>query len=218
MLLKRFAAFLALLMFITAVALPSSCAAGEQCIVRVGVFEYDGFFTQTADGDYAGFVVEVMNMLAPYMGWSCEWVLSTRAQSEEWLKSGQIDLMCGLKPGGDRDEYLCFSNHPIGSNGTYLIAPLGTPLAQGELSQTLNGAVIGLLDNPFQESLWYAHAAELGVEAVLHRYVAETALNAALAIGEVDAVLSNIQTSDASLLTLDSFGNTILQPPKKMLR
>lgn len=209
MLPKGFAAFLALLLLLTPVLLPLPGLAQEERIVRMGVFEYDGYYTQIDGGGYTGFAVDVMNMLAPYTGWTCEWVIGTRAQAEEWLKNGQVDLMCGVRRGVNRDERLCFSSHSIGSNSIYLIAPRGSKLADGELSQTLDGAMIGLLDNTYQENLWYAYAAELGVEAALRRYATENALNAALAIGEVDAVLSNIQTSDASLLTLDSFGKDL---------
>ncbi len=91
--------------------------------VRVGVPPVAPFASETAMGDFAGFDVELWDMVAAELGCPSEFTTLSLADRFTALEQGQVDVVLGgVTITADREEVVDFS-HPYFQSGQAVLAP-----------------------------------------------------------------------------------------------
>ena len=91
--------------------------------VRVGWFE-SSFNRTDRSGRRSGYAYEYQQKIAAYTGWRYEYVNGSWADLLEMLMNGEIDLLSDVSYAPEREEYMFFSDLPMGTEEYNLfIAP-----------------------------------------------------------------------------------------------
>lgn len=162
----------------------------EQKVVRVGWYEYDGFYMIDKDGYRSGYGYDYLQEIARRTGWQYEYVCGTVMECMEMLRNHEIDLLGSVMYSEERDEYVDFSDLNMGRNYS-VITTLATNLDYeiGDYGG-MDGIHIGILAGDLRklELEWLAE--ERGFTYRLTEYDTTAQVEQALQAGEVEAMLS----------------------------
>lgn len=143
------------------------------------------FGTQTADGSYEGYDVDIANLIGEEMGVEVELVPVSSANRIPYLSSGRVDLVVanmGVQPA--RAEVIAFSN----AYAPFFWAVFGpASLEVSSVADTVPykvGATLGTME----ELAFTAAAEDLGVEIV--RYPDQATTAQAFISGQVDLIVT----------------------------
>jgi len=93
---------------------PVQADQSKEKTVRIGYLGYEGFITETIDGNYSGYGVEFLDEIASYTGWEYEFVYGTLESQLENLQTGRIDFLMQLQKTPEREEQFLFSKYIVG--------------------------------------------------------------------------------------------------------
>ncbi len=150
---RRMIILLLLVAFIAGLFMPLRVSAEEekdQKVVRVGWFDssfcyYDQF------GRRCGIDYEYHQKISAYTGWTFEYVEDSWPNLLQKLKDGEIDLLSDVSYKQDREEYMYFSDLPMGTEAYYIFTEKNNrEIAASDLS-TFNGKRIGVNKGSIQE-------------------------------------------------------------------
>lgn len=161
---KRIIMLLLLVAFLTNTMSPIKSFADEQDqkVVRVGWFNstfcyYDKF------GRRCGVDYEYHQKIAAYTGWTFEYVEDSWANLLQMLKNGEIDLLSDVSYKPDREEFMYFSDLPMGTEDYYIyISADNTSIKASDLS-SFNGKKIGVNKDSIQEGFLNDWAEKNGI-------------------------------------------------------
>ena len=134
----------------------------EQKTVRVGWFDssfcyYDQFGRRCGE-DY-----EYHQKISAYTGWTYEYVEDSWPNLLQKLKNGEIDLLSDVSYKPEREEFLYYSDLPMGTEAYYIyVGSENREIKADELS-TFNGKRIGVNKDSYQESLLKEWAEKNGI-------------------------------------------------------
>lgn len=170
--------------------------------VRVGwLVSNEGFQDGTPGERLSGWGYEYLQTLSYYTpGWRYEYVSGTFTELMDMLEAGEIDLMPNISYSEERAQKLLFSSNPEGTERYYIYAkPDRDDLAKGD-PQALQGLTIGYNPDVMQTFVGQQWLANEGITCTYKEINTGGALFAALANGEVDAVIMNdtISSPEAS--------------------
>ena len=115
---KKYHRLITLGMLIVAlfVGIPQSVEATQngKKTVRIGYLGYEGFITQTIDGNYSGYGVEFLDEIASYTGWEYEFVYGTLESQLENLRTGRVDFIMQMQKTPQREDEFLFSKYIVG--------------------------------------------------------------------------------------------------------
>lgn len=114
--------------------------------VKIGYFDYPGYFELNEYGEITGFGYEVANKIASYAGWNVEFVAKGKSWSEQQqlLRDKEIDLLFNMNRSPEREKFYSYSNFDIGSFDIVLSAAKNDRrFAFGK--EAFNGAKVGVL-------------------------------------------------------------------------
>ena len=176
----------------TALALSVS-AASAQDVVRIGTEgAYPPWNYTEANGELAGFEIDLANAMCEKMGATCEFV------AQDWdgiipaLLNGRYDvIMAGMSITDERRERISFSAG-YATEPAYFIAGDSSPLQQTEtvddIKAAISGMVVGVQTATIHQNFIDQ---ELGDLVELRLYDTQENMELDLASGRIDAALAN---------------------------
>ncbi len=100
---------------------PDNAYAADGDVVRIGFFKVDGFQYYDDNGNYAGYNIEYLNLIANYTGWKYEFVdVQTFDNGLTMLENKEIDLIAPVLMDAARLDRYDYSGFALGT-GYYAI-------------------------------------------------------------------------------------------------
>lgn len=192
----------ALTVLSAAMPAPALAAQTDQQVktVRVGwLINNEGFQDGNPGERLSGWGYEYLQTLSYYTpGWQYEYVSGTFTELMDMLEAGEIDLMPNISYSEERAQKLLFSSNPEGTERYYIYAkPDRDDLSKGD-PQALQGLTIGCNPGVMQTIVGQQWLANEGITCTYKEMPGGGDLFAALANGEVDAIIMNDTTSSPS--------------------
>lgn len=159
----------------------------ESRTIRIGYIDYSGFVTQEDDGDYVGYGVEYLEMIAEYTGWKYEYVYDSWENHFESLKNGDIDFVCHAQKTDEREENYLFSKYSIGAESSILYVREDDDRYYYNDFEAFDGMRIAVLTDSFQNAEFSDYAAKKGFDFEFVNYDTPEKCFEALDSKEVDA-------------------------------
>ena len=161
---KQVITFLLLAAFIANpfTSLKAYAANKDQKVVRVGWFDssfcyYDNF------GRRCGIDYEYHQKVSAYTGWTFEYVEDSWSNLFQMLKNGEIDLLSDVSYVPEREEYMYFSDLPMGTEAYYVYVAAGNREITADNLSSLNGKRIGVNKDSVQEGFLRDFAEKHGI-------------------------------------------------------
>ena len=152
-LVKRIAALLSVLFFVTSLLLPSAAyMQNTGKTVRVGWHEAPYFITDKF-GRRSGYSYEYQYKLAAYTGWNYEYVRGSWSQLLQMLKDGEIDLLSDVSFMQERTKDMLYASLPMGTEAYYIFVAPNNKEITAENYVSLNGKRIGVARGSFQKEV-----------------------------------------------------------------
>ena len=187
-----------------AAPVPALADQSEQQVktVRVGwLVNNEGFQDGNPGERLSGWGYEYLQTLSYYTpGWKYEYVSGTFTELMDMLEAGEIDLMPNISYSEERAQKLLYSSNPEGTERYYIYAkPDRDDLSKGN-PEALQGLTIGCNPGVMQTLVGQQWLANEGITCTYKEFAGGGDLFAALANGEVDAIIMNdtISSPDAS--------------------
>ena len=123
----------------------------EQKLVRVGW--YDSSFCYWDEfGRRCGIDYEYQQKISAYTGWTYEYVEDSWPNLLQKLKDGEIDLLSDVSYKPDREEFMYFSDLPMGTESYYIFSWIQRNREiSADNPQSFNGKKIGVNKDSIQE-------------------------------------------------------------------
>ncbi len=158
----RFTAFL-LCMILAAAALPANISAAEtagtdRIVILVGWYD-SSFNSMDSHRRRSGYAYEYQMKIAAYTGWEYEYVPGSWPELMEMLKNGDIDLLSDVSYVPEREEYMFFSDLPMGTEEYFLFISQANREISSMDPGTLKGKKIGVNAGSVQKGYFLSWAA-----------------------------------------------------------
>lgn len=183
-----------------------SLAQAEGETVTVGCPEGSSFIYRDETGDYDGYGVAYLNKVAAYTGWNYRFVTDSWENCLAMLRSGQIDLIGGMRYNEVRDLFFDFTAMPIGDEANVIYTFADNGAIYYEDFAAMDGCRVGLLTTGDQTEAFYAYAAANGFSCETRFFDDETKLTAALDAGNVDLIVMGSLAVHDDYKTVARFG------------
>ena len=195
---KRIIVILLLFTMVLGYAVPPTVNAEEKehKVVRVGWFD-SSFCNFDQFGRRGGIDYEYQQKISAYTGWTYEYVEGSWSNLFQMLKEGKIDLLSDVSYKPEREEYMYFSDLPMGTESYYIFIALDNREITSEDISSIDGKRIGVNNGSIQESFLKEWAEKNGVKIeVVPLVVQEDESMRMVTNGELDGY--------ASIYTYDS--------------
>ena len=160
--------------FLSNMLMPIGAFAEEldQKVVRVGWFDssfcyYDDF------GRRCGVDYEYHQKISGYTGWTYEYVEDSWPNLLQKLKDGEIDLLSDVSYTPEREEYMYFSDLPMGTEAYYIYVDSDNREISADDLKSFNGKRIGVNKDSIQEEFLSDWADEHDVDIEIVQMTAE---------------------------------------------
>ena len=152
-LLKRMIIFLLLFTFGIHIFMPLTVYAdeAEHKVIRVGWFD-SSFCYFDEYGRRCGIDYEYQQKISAYTGWTYEYVEDSWPNLLQMLKDGKIDLLSDVSYKPEREEYMSFTDLPMGTESYYIYIAADNREIFANKPATLNGKRIGVNKDSIQET------------------------------------------------------------------
>ena len=191
-------------------AVPQSVAATQnrEKTVRIGYLGYEGFITQTIDGNYSGYGVDFLNEIASYTGWKYEYVYGTLASQLENLRTGRIDFVIQMQKTPQREEEFLFSKYIVGIESSVLYVRKDEERYYYNDYENYDGMRIACVEGSYQQLQLdeFAQEKDFTYEAYVRRTPSECF--SALDRGLVDAVAIGSNALNEGYKIISRFGSS----------
>lgn len=132
----------------------------EKKTVRIGYLGYEGFITQTIDGNYSGYGVEFLDEIAGYTGWEYEYVYGTLESQLENLRTGRIDFVMQMQKTPEREKEFLFSKNIVGIESSVLYVSSDEERYYYNDYENFEGMRIACVEGSYQQTQLEEFAAE----------------------------------------------------------
>lgn len=162
-------------------------------VVRVGVFELNGFYAKGEDGMPTGYGRDYMDKIARRAGLEVEYVWAENwDECVRYLRGGRVDMIAPAQRTPERLEEFSFTSFRMGTEcGTLLALSTNQSLIYEDF-ETFSNISIGCVETLVFREPFMEYASQNGFRPKLTYYRDTKALMAALNAGEIDAALANI--------------------------
>lgn len=129
----------------------ASAAQKEEKVVRVGWFD-SSFCYFDKFGRRCGIDYEYHQKISAYTGWKYEYVEDSWPNLLQKLKDGEIDLLSDVSYKEEREQYMFFSDLPMGTEAYYIYIDADNRDIRSDDLSTFNGKKIGVNKDSIQET------------------------------------------------------------------
>ncbi len=152
-LIKRILIIFLLMVIAADLIIPISASAEEpeHKVVRVGWFDSSFCYFDTY-GRRCGIDYEYQQKISAYTGWTYEYVEDSWPNLLQMLKNGEIDLLSDVSYKPEREEFMYFSDLPMGTESYYIYIDSENRDIAADDPATLNGKRIGVNKDSIQET------------------------------------------------------------------
>ena len=167
--------------------------ADEKTVVKVGVYEMEGFHYRDAYGQLVGYGIDYLNVVASITGWEYEYVeVVDFADACDKLEKKEIDLIAPAMMTEARKEKFDYSEMNFGTEYTVLVTKESRSDLYYEDFEAFDGIKVAVVkDYPLTEYFKsYMRIHEFSSGLVYYNTVDEA--NKALESGQVDAMVTSI--------------------------
>lgn len=182
-------------------------AASQPCVIRVGIFELNGFFMKGTDGEPYGYGPDYLKKLSEKTGWSYEYVwTSSWDDCVQALRDGKVDLIAPAGKTESRMAEFGFSSFSIGTECGAMLALSTNDELIYEDFYSFNRLKVGCVDSLIFRSSFFEYSAINHFTPEMVSYKDTKSLLAALNAGEIDAALANLFSKTVTTKVLAKFG------------
>ncbi|MCD7906909.1 MAG: transporter substrate-binding domain-containing protein [Clostridium sp.] len=142
---KRFFTACIALLIITALAFPAAAATEKPVVLKVPFPEVPGFTMIDEKGHRYGLVVDYLNEIAKYTGWTYEYTDTTGLDMVDDFLSGEYDLMGGTYYIESLEKYFAYPDYSCGYTKSVLLARQDDNTIRGYDYKDLDGKTIGVV-------------------------------------------------------------------------
>lgn len=167
---------------------PTQAATNEPTPVIVGMYEADYNPDNGLINEGAAFEKDYLQAIAEYANWNYTYVVRNWSVLLEDLKVGNIDLLLDVSKTPTREQAFDFSSEEIGTEMACLYAPSNSGIHYEDFA-AFNGLRIGYEEGSTTITDFTTYSQEHSFTFTSYPYNGGNAMSAALAAGEVDAVL-----------------------------
>lgn len=158
--------------------------------IRVGCIDLENFIEKKKNGLTDGYGVAYLNEIAKYTNWHYEYVTGTWSECLRWLKEGKIDLLLPAEYSDERGKDFIFSKYSCCTDYAALYAAKDNDAIFFQDYASFDGMKIGrITNNHLNESIIY-FAAQKGFQPLYVDYDNLKDMTAALAVGDIDAIVN----------------------------
>lgn len=185
-------------------------AAGEQTherrTVRVGVLAQDGLCLKDANGNLAGYTIDLWHMANRYMDVKVEYIGYGKNWSElmQMLQNGELDILTNAQKSPEREQSFAFTKPTGITSGLLNVRADNTKFVAGDYA-TYNGMRIGTFRKDRSYELFQKWAQGKGFTYQTTFYDTSPKLYAAFHSGKVEAIIANSFCRHEDERTLDMF-------------
>lgn len=189
--LRQIAAALICLALATALlGIPDPALAAGKRTVRVAFFPMDGYHTKEADGSLGGMDVEYLDTLRRYADWDIEYVeCASWDTALQLLADQQVDLVGSAQYSAERAAVYQYADLPSGYTFGTIATNRSSDLAYEDF-EAMKDITFGMVRTYVRRAEFLQYLADHGIASPkIREYHSATDLRAALAAGEIDAMV-----------------------------
>ena len=165
-----------------------SSAAGDERIIRVGVYDNAPKVFISATGKPAGIFIDIIEEIAGNEGWTLRYVPGTWAQGLDRLQNGKIDLMPDVAITQEREDIYSFHREPVMFDWFQVYAKKNHLLRS---LVDLDGKKIVFLERSVQREVFGRLVEGFGLKTILISMPDYKQAFDMVARGEADAAITN---------------------------
>lgn len=159
----------------------------ERHIVKVGVYESNGFIDLNNMGEVTGHGLKFMKMLSDYANVDFEYVRLSWSECLEQLQTGKIDIVTDARKTFEREKIYDFSVQNVGQIQAAIFVLKTNDDIYFNDYEKLGQLKIGFEKDSVNKLLYENYALQHGILANTVEYLSNSDLMAALKKGEIDA-------------------------------
>lgn len=165
----------------------------EDRVVKVGVYEMDGFHYYDEYGQLSGYCIDYLNVVASINGWIYEYVpLTDFSDGCAKLEAHEIDLLAPAMMSESRKEIFAYSELNFGTEYTILVTRDSRDDLYYEDFETFEDIKVAVLNDYPLTDYFISYMEMHDFEADLVYYDTIEESNEALSTGQVDAMVTSI--------------------------
>lgn len=171
----------------------------ERKKVKVGFYEMEGAQKIDKDGNLSGFYYDYLQAIMQYNSWDLEFITNCDWDScLEMLKTGQIDILCGVQKNPEREKVYDFSEASSKVFYSSIFVNNNNIEIPYEDFQSLDGLTVGLIENSARTPNFFKFCKEHNISMKPIYFLTETELFESLKNGTIDTAMStsNSNTND----------------------
>lgn len=194
---RRFLGVCLAFLMIAIPAFPAAAAAAEPVVLRVPFPEVPGFTMLDEQGHHYGLVVDYLNEIAKYTGWTYDYISTSGNDMVNDFIDGKYDLMGGTYYAESLEQYFAYPDYSCGSTKSVLLARGDDKSIRGYDYKDLEGKIIGVVERAAEHVRRLEEFLSInGLHCTIRKYgpeeVAAGQIDKDLADGIIDAKLGNI--------------------------
>ena len=168
-------------------------ASPVEKVVRVGIYELEGFHSYDEYGNPRGYGIDYLNVVAGITGWTYEYVeLSDFSEGCVKLENQEIDLLAPVMMTDVRKEKFAFSEQDFGTEYTVLVTKQDRDELYYEDYAAFDGMKVAVLNDYPLTEYYMEYMSTQGFSTELVYYGTSNESKTALENGEVDAIVTSI--------------------------
>ncbi len=171
----------------------------ERKKVKVGFYEMVGAQQIDSEGILSGFYYDYLQAIMQYNSWDLEFVINCDWDScLEMLKTGDIDILCGVQKNPEREKLYDFSEASSKIFYSSIFINKNNTKIPYEDFESLDGLTVGLIENSARTPNFFEFCQEHNISMKPVYFLSETELFDSLKNGTIDAAMStsNSNTTD----------------------
>lgn len=170
------------------VALPAFAADDETRVIHVGSVDIDNFLS-LKNGIATGYGADFLREIGGYTGWTFEYVTGTWSQCLQWLKNGEIDLLCPAEYSEERAVDFLYSSLECCIDYVALLTVQDSGLYYEDY-ENYNGMTVGMIIGNYLNDCFAEYASENGFSYKTEYFETGKELSEALRSQSVDAIVT----------------------------
>ena len=208
---RRYPALLCAFLLVLVLALPSLAEEASPRVLRVAFPQAEGFTATVGDGSREGIVVDFLDEISKYTGWSYEYVDVENDELIDRFLAGEFDLMGGTYYSDGFEDYFAYPDYSCGYSKLVLLARRDDPSIKSYDLGSLNGKTIGVFErNGENIRRLRAYLDINGLDCTLKPYtydqlMEQGGLTSYLLSGEIDLLLGNSADAGEAFYTAAAF-------------